>query len=123
MNQSVHLGANEPGSRIARVTALVGLLMMLTFPMQPAHQFSDHFRADEARQTIERHTFLAQRPAGPTERIAQCAVRPALSVRIAIPSEVNPPPASEFTSDIPLIRLLLRLKLGPSHTSAQDPFI
>jgi hypothetical protein len=108
---------------MALVVALVGVLMMLTFPFRRPHQFANHFRADEVRGSIERHTVLAQRQAGPTERIAQCAVRPALPVEVAIPSKVNFPVHLEFASTVPLLRLLLRLKLCPSRASAQDPLI
>jgi hypothetical protein len=123
MNGATHLDARKPRSWMTLAAALVGVLMTFTFPIKRPHQFTNHFRADEVRQSIARHTVLAQRRAGPTERIAQCAVRPALPVEVAIPSKVNFPAHLGFAPDILPLRLLLRLKLCRSSASAQDPLI
>ncbi len=123
MNLPPHVGMREPRSSIDLATALLGLLMLLAFPMRPVHQFTDHFRASEIRRSVERHTFLAQPEADPAERVARGAILPALTVPVATFSAVKPLAVFEFTSQVPLTRLLLRLKLGPSRASAQDPLV
>jgi hypothetical protein len=123
MNGPVHLGAREIRPLINVVAVLLGLLMLLAFPMRQVHQFTDHFRASEMRRSVERHTFLAQPEADPAERVAHCALVPALPVPVENQSNVKPVPAFEFTSPVPLTRLLSRLKLGRSRAGSQDPLI
>jgi hypothetical protein len=123
MDRPVYFGARSARFWMTLVIALVSVLMTFTFPIQRPHQFANHFRTDEVRRSIERHTVLAQRQVGPTEHIAQSAGRPALPVEVAIPSKVNFPARSRLASNVLPLRLLLRLRLSPSRASAQDPLI
>jgi hypothetical protein len=123
MKVSLHFGTRKAISLMGGVVSLIGALMMFALPMQRAHQFTDHFRTREVRRTIERHTFLAQPEADPAERVAHIAILPALPVPVETCSNVKPLAAFEITPHVPLTRLLLRLKLGPSRASAQDPLL
>ena len=102
---------------------VVGVLMLLAFPIRQAHQFTNHFRTPEVRRSIERHTPIAHPEAGIAERIAHQAVLPALLVHIDTGAVVEPAANIEFASQVPLSRLLLRLKLGSSRSGGQDPLL
>jgi hypothetical protein len=102
---------------------VVSVLMLLAFPMQRGHQFAAHFRSPEVRRSIERHTPIAHPEAGTAERIAHQAVLPALLVYVDTGDVVEPAANIEFASQVPLARLLLRLKLGPSRSGGQDPLL
>jgi hypothetical protein len=123
MKVLLHIRERKFISGMTQVTAWVGLLMILTFPVQRPHQFTAHFRGDEMRRSVQRHTSLAESEAGSAERIAQRDVLPAIRVPVTIPPSVSLLAASKFRLPIGFRRLLLRLKLGPSGTCAPDPLI
>ncbi len=110
-------------SLISAVACVVSLLMLLVFPMGPEHQFTGHFRSPEVCQSIERHTPIAQPEARTTECIAHQAALPALLMLINNGDVVEPVANIEFSPQVPLSRLLLRLKLGPSRSGGQDPLL
>ena len=96
--------------------------MLLAFPIRSAHQFSDHFRTPEVRRSIERHTPIAHPDSRSAERTPHQALLPALLIPTDDLGAIKP--AAHFDlAEIPISRLLLRLKLGSSRSSSQDPLL
>lgn len=102
---------------------VVSLLMLLGFPLGSAHQYNNHFREPEIRRTIERNTPIAHPEAGSCANIAPQVVLPSLLMPIDFRNVIEPGVTTEFTSPVPLSRLLLRLKLGRSRSGGQDPYL
>lgn len=100
---------------------VVGALMLLTFPIQSAHQYTNHFRTPQVRRTIERGVFIAHPDTTPTKRIAQQAVFPALLVSLNA-GDAKPVTIIYF-SPVPISRLLMHLKLGFSRSGSEDPLL
>lgn len=123
MSLPLHARARQVVSRIGWLASMVVALILLAFPMQRTHQFTDHFRTSEARRSVERHTFLAQPELDPAERVAYCACLPALPVPIETSGDIKPHTSIEFAPDVPLRRILFHLKLGPSRGSGPDPLL
>jgi hypothetical protein len=123
MSTSFHSSALKAAGLLNLAACIVSVLMLLVFPMQRVHQYTNHFRAPEIRRSTLRHTPIAQRESGPAERIAHQAVLPALLVYVDTGDVVEPAANIEFASQVPLSRLLLRLKLGPSRSGGQDPLL
>jgi hypothetical protein len=58
---------------------LLSLLMLMTLPIQRAHQFEPHYRGSQIRRTFERHSALAHsNDAGAADRVNAEALRPTL---------------------------------------------
>lgn len=112
--------------RLAHVLNLlacaVSLLMLLAFPLRSAHQYTNHYRAPEIRRAIERNTPIAHPEAETAECIAHQAVLPRLLAPTHTGEVAEPVSNIEFFSQVPLSRLLLRLKLGSSRSGGQDHF-
>jgi hypothetical protein len=123
MSLPLHARARQVVSRIGCLASVVVALVLLAFPMQRTHQFTDHFRTSEARRSVERHTFLGQPELDPAERVTYCAALPVLPVPIETNGDVRPRTGIEFAPPVPLQRLLSRLKLGPSRGSGPDPLL
>jgi hypothetical protein len=101
---------------------LVGMLMLIAFPLQRSHSSLSHFRTHEVRRSVLRHTSLERTHysgtleqaskihvdfIGPTETYSGTQV---LSTKPTIP-------------DIPVTVFLTRLKLGHSQDSGKDPLL
>jgi len=115
--------AFQAASVLNFAACLVSVLMLLAFPMQSAFRLADHFRAPEVRRSIVRHTFIAQHQSGPVDRIARQAVLPAFPAPIDTENVTEPISNIEISSQVPLSRLLLRVKLGPSRSGGRDPLL
>ena len=102
---------------------VVSVLMLLAFPIRQADQFTNHFRTPEVRRSIERHTPIAQPESGPAERIAHQAVMPSVVMPVETGNVVDPVAKVDLSFQVPLSRLLLRLKLGSSRSGGQDPLL
>ena len=112
------------GARLLNLAAcLLSVMMLLAFPLQSGFRLTDHFRTPEVRGSIVRHTFIAQHESGPSERIANQAVLPALLTPSNTGNIVEPVANVERSVQVPPSRLLLRLKLGPSCSGGQDPLL
>lgn len=123
MNVPLHVSPRKAAELMGLTASLISVLMLLAFPVQRTHRFTDHFRTSEVRRSIERHTFVAQPEADPAERVAHCAVLPAFPVPVPTDGKVRPLAGFEYAPRVSLTRFLLRLKLGPSRASAQDPLL
>lgn len=107
--------------RIAHIAACaIGLMMLLSVPIQRPHRFTDHFRGPEVRRSIERHTKIAPPESGPENRI-QFDVLRRLAAPVDDEAEIKALPDFDPVPQVPLTRLLLRLKLASSRAGAQDP--
>jgi hypothetical protein len=100
-----------------------GALVLLTFPMRSAHQYTNHFRTPEVRRSIERHIFVAHTNLDPAERISQQSVLRTIVVPLDGQDAISPLDRSQFRSLIPISHLLSRLKLGSSRSDSQDPLL
>jgi hypothetical protein len=108
---------------ISSAVCAVTLLMMLTFPISQGHQLTSHFRVPDVCRSTERRTPIAPPEAETAERIAHQAALPALPIPIIINEVVEPTANIELPPQVPLSRLLLRLKIGSSRSSSQDPLL
>lgn len=103
---------------------VAAIAVVLTFSVVPVHQFSPHFRSPDLGRWTEGHTNAAQPETSAAGRIA-----PTIALERTIPALVQIDSASsslvdiELASEVPLARLLKRLKLGPSRTANSDPLI
>ncbi len=102
---------------------VVSMLMLLAFPLERVHQYTNHLRAPEIRRTIERHTFVAHSEARTAERIANQAVMPAILESVETPDAVKPVVDFKLSPQVPISHLLARLKLGSVHSGGQDPLL
>jgi hypothetical protein len=124
MSNSFHSPSALKAAGLLNLAAcIVSVLMLLAFPVQRVHQYTNHFRAPQIRRSIVRHTPIAHPEAGTAERIANQAVLPALPVYIDTGDEVAPAANIEFVPQVPISHLLSRLKLGSSRSGGQDPLL
>jgi hypothetical protein len=108
------------------VFCLLSLVMLVTLPIQRAHQFRIHYRTTQVRRTFERHSEFAESAQQGLDSVGEEATR---AVPFSLPLIAEPDPdtvvvtqstATTALLDIP--RLLSRLKLGPP-SDGQDPFL
>jgi len=121
MNALPHLNVRKAICQMGVVVSLIGALALLAFPIRGAHQFTAHFRTGEICRSIESHTLAALAEVDPAKLVADCAAFPALPMLAQIRSDAKPLFCLESASRVPLTRLFLRLKLGPSRAGGQDP--
>jgi hypothetical protein len=118
-----HRSGITVGGGVRAAICVLSVLSLLAFSMPPAHQCTVHLRTPEVRSSIERHTSVAEPEAGPAGRIADGAVVSALFTPVDTANTVKSRENVEPSSEVPLTRLLLRLKLGPSRADGQDPLL
>lgn len=123
MSTRFHPIMRKAANLLNLAVCVVSVLMLLAFPLRSAHQFADHFRTPEVRRSIERHTPIAHSDTGPTSGITHQIVLPVLLMPVDIGE--NPFPATNVyvSSETPISRFLLRLKLGLSGSGSQDPLL
>jgi hypothetical protein len=99
------------------------VLMLLSFPLQiGTHDFNEHLRNPRICPSIVHHTSLERSEASGVDRLsAEEAVR--MHVLLGEAERKAPSLRPQIASFIPLTRLFLRLKLGPSPSSSPDPLI
>jgi hypothetical protein len=96
------------------------MLMLLTFSIARIHQPADHFRMPETFRSVTRQISLDRTTCDSSERLS--FEHRHFDVML-INNEDTADSRREFdsTPSIPIIRLLLRLKLGPSASDSSDP--
>src|SRR5271168_4003018 len=92
---------------------IVSVLMLLSFPAARAHAFETHFRNPEVRRAIERETSIAHTDENPQNRIAPNELLPTFFAPTETINQKVPLDSLESISEVPLPRLLNRLKLNP----------
>jgi hypothetical protein len=117
-------GRNAPGfsETVHLLACLCSILMLMTFPAIRVHQPAEHLRMPGIRSSITRHTSLDRTTADSSERIS---VDHRYLCTLFIENE-EPQKALENidpTPSVPIIRLLVRLKLGPSPSDISDPLL
>jgi len=120
MKGRVHLTTIAIGSVLRFAICLTAMLLLLSFPMTPAHRFSTHFRSPEVRRSLERHTFVASYDAHPDIEPSDINLAPTPEAQIEISVGVTLLRAFELPRPVSLARLLMRPKLG-SSAGGQDP--
>ena len=109
---------------LAHVAACVAsLAVLLLFPAARVHSFSIHFRAPEVCRSAQRHLPIAQTEADSIKCVAQTAPLPVFSARTETVHVSSTSLPQEFVVEIPLVRLVNRMKLSPPGSGAQDPFL
>jgi hypothetical protein len=123
MTTRFHITVHKAARLFNLAACIVSVLTLLTFPMQAAHQFTDHFRTPEVRRSIERHTPLAQPESQATDRIPHQALLPHILIPVEDGKAIVPVTNLEFSSQVPLSRLFSHLKLGRSRSGGPDPHL
>jgi hypothetical protein len=98
---------------------IIALVMMLSFPFKPAHQYADHFRTTQLTRQIKRSTFVAQPELSGAEQV----VVPTIDPVAPLEPRLDNTPAQVFEthsreSEALASRLLLRVRL---RTVKKDP--
>jgi hypothetical protein len=111
---------------IRAVLSVIGIAMLLSFPMNRAHQFQVHFRTPQVRREIERNTFMAQPEVTGGERIvhanhADAKIPPSVLAALVGPVFFKPVSDSPIVSEILPTRFLLRFKPAPKPSGGSDP--
>jgi hypothetical protein len=105
------------------IACIVSMVMLISFPTVRVHSFADHFRPPEIRRTTQRQTYVAAESHHVQENVVRSDVRPKFFAPVETPCSLAGDRGFESTSEIPLVRLLHRLKLNPSGLSGQDPLL
>jgi hypothetical protein len=111
---------------IGKVAACaVGLIMLLSFPISSSssHLYQMRFGNPAVQSSIERHTFLALPEARVADSVPQCVAQPTLLNPIDDEGNIKRHDGFEFPTQIFILDLLQRLKIGPSGARSEDPFI
>jgi hypothetical protein len=103
--------------------SVVGIVMMLTFPANGSHNFGAHFRSNEVRRSIVRHSVVAGPEADGARTIARVDTKRTIPVPVMAESSAKPLAGFEFSAQVSLIDLLQRFKLGPSRSNGSDPLL
>jgi hypothetical protein len=102
---------------------IVSVAMLLSFPATRFHNFPTHFRNPEVRRATERHTGVAPRTEKTPDAVAQSDLLPRFFAPVETAGKIVPADNFEAVSEVPLSRLLHRLKLNPCGSSGQDPLL
>jgi hypothetical protein len=117
------IGDLSPGS-CARFTAcLLGLLMLLSFPSQRSHEFTDHLRNATVRRSIACHTSVALPEAGPVDSAIGIAKLPVLLMPIDPARQILHKARIDSVPQVPSMRLLLRSRLRLASADGQDALL
>jgi hypothetical protein len=111
---------------IRAALSVIGIAMLLSFPMYRAHQFQIHFRTPEIRRAIVRNTFTAQPEVTGGERVlhanyADAKIPPSVLAALVAPVLFKPVSNSPIVSEIIPTRFLLRSKPAPKPAGGSDP--
>jgi len=120
MKGRVQLTEIAVGSVLRVAACLTAMLLLLSFPMTPAHRFSTHFRSPEIRRSLERHTFVASYDAHPDIDPSDVNLAPTPEAQIGVSVGLALRRAFELPRPVSLARLFMRPKLG-SSAGSQDP--
>lgn len=101
----------------------LSVLALLTIPVLNVHRIACHFRPAQASRSVGRHVFLDQASESSVDETPVEEHRPGPPLLTDI-SNLTEPSNSINIAPLPSIsRLLLRLKVGLSGRSTQDPFL
>ena len=105
------------------IACLAAAFMLLTLPLSPAHQPTNHFRAPQLRSFVQRHSVLEETRSDVSDRLALEQRQP--SPILTVEEQTAAIPSGEFhsTPEVPISLLLLRLKLGPASSGGLEPHL
>lgn len=103
--------------------SVVSIAMLLSFPANASHNFGEHFRTNEVRRSIVRHAFVAGPEADGAQTIAHIDAQPTIPMPVIIENDPKPLDVYELSSGFSLVRLIQRVKLGPSRSGGPDPLL
>jgi hypothetical protein len=111
---------------IRAALSVIGIAMLLSFPLNRTHQFAVHFRTPEIRRAIERSTFVAQPEVTGGERVvhakrADAKIPPSVAVALVAPAFFKPISNYPIVSEMLPTRFLLRFKPAPKPAGGSDP--
>jgi hypothetical protein len=101
---------------------LLGMVMLLVFPLQRLHSSRLHFRAREVRRSVLRHTLLQRIPKNATVEEAYQRTDE-LTRPLENRDEDEPELENSAIATIRVKPFLTRLKLGPPRARSQDPLL
>ena len=105
------------------VACVVSVAMLISFPAGNGHSFGTHFRTPQVRRAIERQVSIAHSDSNIRDQVAHSDP---LATFFA-PADPHPGMMArghrESFPEVPLPRLLSRLKLNPSGSGNQDPLL
>jgi hypothetical protein len=100
--------------------SLLSIVMFLLFPAQiRPHDYNDHFRTPRVRASIVGHTSVERAEVRTADQAVKTHAWPPLS--LVVEPDLKRRTRPEAVCPMPRTRLFLRLKLGPSSSSSQDP--
>jgi hypothetical protein len=105
------------------VACVLSVAMLLSLVIAKSHNFGAHFRTPEVRRTTMRHTTAAHSYDSSCERVAHSNIQPARFAPIHLQREIIPLENFALASEVPLPRLLSRLKLNPAGSGGLDPLL
>ena len=109
-------------SAIFRATAItLALLMLVSLPAVRSHNFATHLRTPTTRRSTLRHTSVAQPEMSAGEQVQSHPSPLALIPVEAAATVIRPVLGLDSRTNIPLARMLRRLKLGFSRARSPDP--
>src|ERR1700692_1811332 len=76
MRNFLKSGARALATFIEVAISVVGILMLLSFPAGASHHFDQHFRANEVRRSIVRHSLLDEPEADGAQTVEPSAAQP-----------------------------------------------
>jgi hypothetical protein len=103
--------------------SVVGIVMLLSFPVNSSHNFAEHFRTNEVRRSIVRHAFVAGPEADGAQAIAHIDAEPTIPMPAIIETAAKPLDVFELSSVVSFVRLIQRFKLGRSSSGGSDPLL
>jgi hypothetical protein len=123
MDRSLQLRVRGISAILRLMACLASVVMLVTLSAPRGHQVADHFRFPEIRRAVEQHTFVDKSKIDAYESISANYVRP--SSLFQIDTDLGVKPSRDLTPvpTVPISRLLLRIKLGPSRSSTPDPLL
>ena len=103
--------------------SIIAIAMLLSFPANSSHNFAEHFRSNEVRNSIVRHAFVAGPEADGAQAIAHVDAEPTIPMPVIIERDPKPLDVFELPSEVSFVRLLQRFKRGPSRSGGPDPLL
>ena len=114
--------SSRAAARVRAALGLIGIMMLVGFPLQHAHSSFSHFRVHEVLRSVVRHTSLERTPKSIcADEIHKLRLN---FIPLADVADASEPVINEPVFPIAPIKLFLtRLRLGSSPASSQDPLL
>ena len=114
------LARSNPQSLLRLAACLIGVLMLLLFPLRTAHDFNQHFRTARTRRSAISHTFVSVAKEAPAKAVSRLGIQRADFILVSLEMDSS---AGMIMPPVIPARILLLFRPGPSRPSSEDPFI